>query len=251
VTRGPGGMCSAWRFSSTSPVGLRSGNPSASDSSLVYEAPAPVFPRLEGLDDRMAGALEVLSRVLIGGGIAAAHMAACEAQAEMHPAGADPQAILATGGARGHSADCFEMRIGHSLVRFRSWVSGGGAPKLTATLRDTTTLQLAEPDRLHSRAPEADECASLRGSFATAIGASPVHRLRIPFVGSRKTFLMLPPWARPSLLDRRELSAEGACRNRPDPRIRASHVTRASTVMSSGARDSRRPWPGQLLALAC
>ena len=39
-------------------------------------APAPVLARLEGLDDRVLGRVEMLSGVAMGRGIAAADMAA-------------------------------------------------------------------------------------------------------------------------------------------------------------------------------
>src|SRR3981081_727248 len=85
---------------------------SLSDKGLVHIAPAPILARLEGLDDRVLGRVEMLSGVAMGRGIAAADMAAGQAQAQMHPGAADPQAILAARGARRDGADCFPMRVG-------------------------------------------------------------------------------------------------------------------------------------------
>jgi hypothetical protein len=52
---------------------------------FVYVAPFPIFSRLKRLYDRMVGGVEVLGRVLVLGIVAAAHVPASEAQAQMHP----------------------------------------------------------------------------------------------------------------------------------------------------------------------
>ena len=57
-------------------------------------APAPIFPRLERLDDRVLDGVEVFRRVPVFGGIAAPHMTARHAQSQMNPGIADFQAIL-------------------------------------------------------------------------------------------------------------------------------------------------------------
>ena len=62
---------------------------------LVDIAPFPLLPRLKGLDDRVLGAVVVLGGVLVLRRIAAADVAAVEAAAEMHPAVAGLQALLA------------------------------------------------------------------------------------------------------------------------------------------------------------
>jgi hypothetical protein len=62
---------------------------------LVHVAPAPILPRLEGLDDGVIGAVEVLGSVLISGLIAAPYMPTGHAEAQMHPGIAYPEAVLA------------------------------------------------------------------------------------------------------------------------------------------------------------
>jgi hypothetical protein len=56
--------------------------PATSDSSsqkhFVHIAPAPVLPRLEGLDDRVLGLMKVFGGVLILGRMTAADMTADE-----------------------------------------------------------------------------------------------------------------------------------------------------------------------------
>ncbi len=46
---------------------------------LIDVAPAPVFARLEGLDDRVIGRMEVFGRVLVLRGVATANMPTDEA----------------------------------------------------------------------------------------------------------------------------------------------------------------------------
>ena len=94
--------------------------PSDSHLGLVHIAPAPVLSRLEGLDDRVAACMEVFSRVLVRRGVATANVAACQAQAQMHPGSADSQAILAALGARGDRTDRLEMRIDHCSPHART-----------------------------------------------------------------------------------------------------------------------------------
>ena len=52
---------------------------------FVHVTPAPVLARFEGLDDRMAARKIMFSRVAIRRRIAAANVAACQAQTQMHP----------------------------------------------------------------------------------------------------------------------------------------------------------------------
>src|SRR5439155_22063604 len=63
---------------------------------LVEVAPAPVLSRLGGADDRMTGLVHVRGRVPVGRGVAATDLAAAHAHAQLHPARADLQALLAT-----------------------------------------------------------------------------------------------------------------------------------------------------------
>src|SRR5439155_23857879 len=67
---------------------------------LVDEAPPPVLPRLVRLDERVLHGLEVRAGVPAGRRVAAADVAAGHAHAQMHPAAAGAQAVLAAVGAR-------------------------------------------------------------------------------------------------------------------------------------------------------
>jgi len=53
--------------------------------------------------------VKVLGRMLVLGAIAAAHMSADQAQAQMHPAIAHPQTLFAPVGAGGHFADLIQV----------------------------------------------------------------------------------------------------------------------------------------------
>src|ERR1700730_7132826 len=86
---------------------------SISDFGLVDIAPAPIFSRLEGLDDRMPAVVEMLPRVPMLRGVTAADVTAGQTQAQMHPPRANPQAILATIGARNDIADHVQVGVGH------------------------------------------------------------------------------------------------------------------------------------------
>jgi hypothetical protein len=66
-----------------------------SNHCLVHVTPAPVLAGLEGLDDGVTALMEMMCRVPMGRGIAAADMTACQTQAQMHPNSTDPQAIRA------------------------------------------------------------------------------------------------------------------------------------------------------------
>jgi hypothetical protein len=83
------------------------------DERLVHVAPAPVFPGLERLDDRVAGRVRVPACVAVRGRVAAADMAAGHAQAQMHPARPGPQALLAALRGPGcDRADLYDVRAG-------------------------------------------------------------------------------------------------------------------------------------------
>src|SRR5712692_7220576 len=66
---------------------------------LVFATPAPFLFRLERAHDRMARGMEVLGGVLVGRLVAAAHVTTLQADAQVHPARASPQAVLAAEGA--------------------------------------------------------------------------------------------------------------------------------------------------------
>src|SRR5262245_39474001 len=102
-----------------------------SDFRLVDVAPAPVLSWFEGLDDRVPRVLEVLGCVPVRRGVAAADVAAAEAQAQVDPVGAHREAFLATLGARGDLADLSQVRIlvrGHepSTIALRPAAPDGG-----------------------------------------------------------------------------------------------------------------------------
>ena len=64
-------------------------------SNLVNIAPAPVLSRLKGLDNRVAGRMEMLCRVLILRIVTAANMATGETEAQVNPTLTGFQTILA------------------------------------------------------------------------------------------------------------------------------------------------------------
>jgi hypothetical protein len=72
------------------------------DQHLVYIAPAPVLPRLERADYRVAACVEVLGSVFIGRCVATAYVPASQALSQMHPRIAHSQALLAALGGWRH-----------------------------------------------------------------------------------------------------------------------------------------------------
>ena len=67
---------------------------------FVDVTPSPTLRRIVALDHRMLGGVEMLGCVTVRGIVAATNMAACSAEAEMHPLGAQLQALLAAPSAR-------------------------------------------------------------------------------------------------------------------------------------------------------
>jgi hypothetical protein len=65
---------------------------------FVDEAPAPGFAGFEGLHDGVLGGMKMFGGVLVFGGIAAADVAALEAQAEVDPGVSHFQALFAAAG---------------------------------------------------------------------------------------------------------------------------------------------------------
>jgi hypothetical protein len=63
---------------------------------LIDVTPQPVFARLEGLDDRVLGSVEMLRRVFVLRTVAAADMTASFAEAKMNPRVAHFQAFFTT-----------------------------------------------------------------------------------------------------------------------------------------------------------
>src|SRR5437762_3741656 len=64
---------------------------------LVDVAPRPVLTGLQRAHDRVVAGGGVLARVLVGGRVAAAHVAARPAGAQVHPPPADLEAVLTPG----------------------------------------------------------------------------------------------------------------------------------------------------------
>ncbi|GAB3887739.1 hypothetical protein GCM10029964_054220 [Kibdelosporangium lantanae] len=94
-----------------------------SDIGPVRVTPTPVLSRLERPDDRVAGVVGMRPRVLERRGVAAAHVPTGEAEPQVHPAGADPQALLAPFGVRGSTirtmARCGSIPMVVMLPSFR------------------------------------------------------------------------------------------------------------------------------------
>jgi hypothetical protein len=82
------------------------------EEDLIDIAPDPVLARFEGLDDGVVGGMKVLGGVLVFRRVAAADVAADKAEAEVDPAVARLEAILATVRARGDIVDLVEMGAG-------------------------------------------------------------------------------------------------------------------------------------------
>src|SRR5207247_8641946 len=66
---------------------------------VVLVAVEPLLARLERADDGVARRAVVRGRVLVGARVAAADLAPLRAAAQVHPRGADRQAVLAAGDA--------------------------------------------------------------------------------------------------------------------------------------------------------
>jgi enamine deaminase RidA (YjgF/YER057c/UK114 family) len=77
--------------------------------------PAPVFAWFERLNNRVFGGVVVFCSVLIGRGIAAANMAANQADAQVNPAPANFQTIFATLGAWRYFADLVSVGASHGF----------------------------------------------------------------------------------------------------------------------------------------
>src|SRR4029077_7445522 len=67
---------------------------------FVHVAPAPVFTRLERLNDGVVDGVKMLRGMLVFGIVAAAHMAAGKAETKMHPVIAHLEAFFAAASAR-------------------------------------------------------------------------------------------------------------------------------------------------------
>jgi hypothetical protein len=72
---------------------------------FIYVAPSPIFAGFERLHDGMFGGVKMLGGMLVFGAVAAAHVAALETQAQVHPGVAHFQTFLATAGVGLHVVD--------------------------------------------------------------------------------------------------------------------------------------------------
>ena len=77
---------------------------------LVNVAPAPVFTGLEGLDNGMAGCMEMPGSVFVLRGVATANVPADKALAQVYPGIANFQAILAAISTRRDFSNLVEVR---------------------------------------------------------------------------------------------------------------------------------------------
>jgi hypothetical protein len=83
---------------------------------LIYITPAPVFPLFKGLDDRVLGGVKMFGGMFVGRRIATTHMAAGEAEAQMHPPTAALEAILTPLGAGRYNLNLGQMLAGHEIL---------------------------------------------------------------------------------------------------------------------------------------
>src|SRR5580765_168180 len=105
------------------------------EGNLVDVAPAPVLAGLRRADDRMAALVGVRGRVLVRRGVAAADLRARHAHAQMHPAAADLQALLATLDLvrEGRELDLVEVAAGRSHgISFQSFAVRSATAKSDA-----------------------------------------------------------------------------------------------------------------------
>src|SRR5262249_7392408 len=131
---------------------------------LIHVAPAPVFAGLRGSHDRMADLMEVRRRVLVRRRVAAADLPARHAHAEMHPAAADLQALLAARDALRQlgELDLVEVRAGcgHSRLLLFVWVEKRNR-EVTVVVGPPRIDAKAGADGLELESLAAELCADL------------------------------------------------------------------------------------------
>jgi hypothetical protein len=81
---------------------------------FVDVAPIPAFAGFQGLDDGVFAGVEVFGGMLVFRGVAAADVAAGEAEAEVHPAVTHLEALFAAFGFRLGGLDVFDVGTGFS-----------------------------------------------------------------------------------------------------------------------------------------
>src|SRR6266436_1558815 len=85
---------------------------------LIDITPAPVLTRLEGLDNRVVGRVEMPGGVLVLRIVTAAHMSTGEAEAQVHPGISHFQTVLTSLGARCDVLYLIKMRTALCHVLF-------------------------------------------------------------------------------------------------------------------------------------
>ena len=85
---------------------------------LIDVTPDPVLSRLEGLNDRMVGRVEMLGGMLILRTVAAAHMSTGETEAQVYPGISNFQTVLTSIGARCDFLYLIKMRTSLCHVLF-------------------------------------------------------------------------------------------------------------------------------------
>ena len=85
------------------------------DVYLIDVAPDPVFARLQRLNQGMSGLVEMLGRVLARRSVAASHMPADQADAQVHPPTPCLQTLLAPLGVGRNVMDLIQMPAAHAL----------------------------------------------------------------------------------------------------------------------------------------
>jgi hypothetical protein len=101
-------MCSVSQVFSHSAKG-NAGHSDGFKHDLVYIAPGPILARLNRPHEGVLGGVKMLGRVFVFGRIAAAHVAAAQAQAQMNPGIAHLEAFLASAGVRLHVLNLVEV----------------------------------------------------------------------------------------------------------------------------------------------
>lgn len=88
------------------------------NENLVNITPDPILVPFKRFNDRMVGSLKMLGSVFVGRRIAAAHVPAAKAEAQMHPPIARLQTILTALSARRNLLDLVKMLAFHKLSSF-------------------------------------------------------------------------------------------------------------------------------------
>src|SRR4051794_10484959 len=123
---------------------------------LVVEAPGPVLARLDRAHDRVPRGVVVRGRVAIGRGVAAADVPALQADAQVHPAAARGEAVLAAVHGVGQLAqeDVVEVGAGghggHSLMGSQTWnvvAPGADSTRMAPSWRSTTMRRAVSSPR--------------------------------------------------------------------------------------------------------